>query len=107
MTDCANCPKARAKARPRWVAPKREVPLSGILNVDKPAGITSHDVATKGLAVQRAMVIGQIVTGVSVWILGPESRYEGLAYMVFPGNVGGPDALSEVVLRLKPKNRAG
>ena len=81
------------KTRPRYILAK--------------GGITSHDVATKGLAVQRAMVIGQIVTGVSVWILGPESRYEGLAYMVFPGNVGGPDALSEVVLRLKPKNRAG
>jgi uncharacterized protein YgbK (DUF1537 family) len=81
------------KTRPRYILAK--------------GGITSHDVATKGLAVQRAMVIGQIVNGVSVWILGSESRYKGLPYLVFPGNVGGPDALSEVVLRLKLKNGEG
>jgi uncharacterized protein YgbK (DUF1537 family) len=70
-------------------------------------GITSHDVATRGLGVERALVIGQIVTGVSVWALGPESRYEGLAYLVFPGNVGERDALTEVVLRLKSLKSCG
>ncbi len=64
-------------------------------------GITSSDVATKGLDVRRALVIGQILPGVAVWELGPESRHPGLAYIVFPGNVGGPGALAEIVEMLK------
>jgi uncharacterized protein YgbK (DUF1537 family) len=64
-------------------------------------GITSSDIATQGLEVKRAIVLGQIFTGVSVWQLGPETRWEGLPYLVFPGNVGGPEALAEVVTKLK------
>jgi len=64
-------------------------------------GITSSDVATKGLEVKRALVLGQILPGVPVWQLGPESRHPGLTYIVFPGNVGGPEAIAEVVLSLK------
>jgi uncharacterized protein YgbK (DUF1537 family) len=59
-------------------------------------GITSSDVATIGLGVERVMVRGQIVPGVPVWELGDESRFPGLTYVVFPGNVGGPDALVEI-----------
>jgi uncharacterized protein YgbK (DUF1537 family) len=64
-------------------------------------GITSSDVATQGLAVKRTLVLGQILPGVPVWQLGPESHYPGLVYIVFPGNVGGPQALAEVVAKLK------
>jgi uncharacterized protein YgbK (DUF1537 family) len=64
-------------------------------------GITSSDVATKGLSVKRAMVLGQLLPGVPVWKLGPESRYPDLIYVVFPGNVGGPDALAEAAEKLK------
>lgn len=60
-------------------------------------GITSSDIATQGLGVKRAMVLGQILPGVPVWQTGTESRYPGLAYIVFPGNVGSPDALVQVV----------
>lgn len=35
-------------------------------------------------------------SGVPVWRLGPESRFLGLPYVVFPGNVGDARALSEV-----------
>ena len=56
-------------------------------------GITSSDLATEGLKVARAMVIGQILPGVPVWRLGEESRCPGMAYIVFPGNVGDDDAL--------------
>lgn len=58
-------------------------------------GITSSDIATKGLDVQRAMVLGQLLPGVPVWRIGSESRYPGTIYIVFPGNVGGPDALAQ------------
>lgn len=64
-------------------------------------GITSSDVATAGLGVRRAEVLGQLAPGVSVWRLGPESRWPGLAYVVFPGNVGGPDALAEVLCTVR------
>ena len=56
-------------------------------------GITSSDVATKGLGVKRAMVLGQPLPGVPAWQLGPETRFPGMTYIVFPGNVGSNDAL--------------
>jgi len=65
-------------------------------------GITSSDVATKGLGVKRALVLGQIQPGVPLWQLGPESKYPGMPYVVFPGNVGGPEALAEAVNTLNP-----
>ncbi|MDQ3225430.1 MAG: hydroxyacid dehydrogenase [Chloroflexota bacterium] len=63
-------------------------------------GITSSDVGTRGLDAERAMVFGQIRPGVPVWQLGPESRYSGMPYIVFPGNVGGPETLAEIVVEL-------
>jgi uncharacterized protein YgbK (DUF1537 family) len=35
-------------------------------------GSTSSDIATKALAVRRAIVVGQILPGVPVWQLGAE-----------------------------------
>jgi uncharacterized protein YgbK (DUF1537 family) len=64
-------------------------------------GITSSDVATHGLDVKRALVLGQILPGVPVWQLGEESRYPSLTYIVFPGNVGGPEALVDIVTALR------
>jgi uncharacterized protein YgbK (DUF1537 family) len=64
-------------------------------------GITSSDIATQALGVQRALVLGQILPGVPVWRLGPESRYPELMYVVFPGNVGGPQALADLVAALR------
>jgi uncharacterized protein YgbK (DUF1537 family) len=60
-------------------------------------GITASDVATSGLNVRRATIFGQIVPGVPVWQLGFETKYPGLIYIVFPGNVGNSQALAEVV----------
>lgn len=57
-------------------------------------GITSSDLATKGLDVVRAWVRGQILPGIPVWRLGKEARYPGLDYVVFPGNVGDVTALA-------------
>jgi uncharacterized protein YgbK (DUF1537 family) len=60
-------------------------------------GITSSDVATKGCDVERAVVMGQALPGVPVWRCGPESRWPGQPLVVFPGNVGGVDALTELM----------
>jgi len=64
-------------------------------------GITSSDVATQGLDVRRAIVLGQILPGVPVWRTGDESLHPGLAYIVFPGNVGDVHALANVVAALR------
>jgi uncharacterized protein YgbK (DUF1537 family) len=66
-------------------------------------GVTSSDLATRGLGIRRAVVLGQILPGVPVWQSGPESRFPGLTYIVFPGNVGDPDALMKIVQGLKEK----
>ncbi|KAL3697402.1 hypothetical protein R1sor_011478 [Riccia sorocarpa] len=60
-------------------------------------GITSSDIATKGMNVRKALVVGQALPGVPLWQFGPGSRHPGLPYIVFPGNVGGPSALATVV----------
>ena len=60
-------------------------------------GITSSDIGVKGLNVRRAMVMGQIQPGIPVWELGSESRFPGLPYIIFPGNVGTDDTLKKVV----------
>lgn len=73
--------------RPAWVIAK--------------GGITSSDVATKGLSIKRATVMGQAIPGVPIWRTGEESRWPGLVYVVFPGNVGGPDAIAEMIRILR------
>lgn len=60
-------------------------------------GITSSDIATQALGVRRAMVAGQILPGVPVWRTGRESRFPGMPYVVFPGNVGDDAALVTIV----------
>lgn len=60
-------------------------------------GITSSDVATKALGIRRAEVLGQVQAGVPVWRCGPETRFPGLAYVVFPGNVGQVDSLTQLL----------
>lgn len=63
-------------------------------------GITSSDIGTKALRARRAIVLGQIHAGVPVWRLGLETRYPDLPYVIFPGNVGGPTTLADVVRHL-------
>jgi len=67
-------------------------------------GITSSDIATQGLGIVRARVLGQILPGVPVWRSGPESKFPDLPYIVFPGNVGSADAISKVVQGLRESN---
>ncbi|MBM0066001.1 four-carbon acid sugar kinase family protein [Alkalicoccobacillus gibsonii] len=66
-------------------------------------GITSSSVGTTGLSVKRAEVAGQIKPGIPVWKTGPESKFPGCAYIVFPGNVGQAETLKEAVAVLEGK----
>jgi uncharacterized protein YgbK (DUF1537 family) len=63
-------------------------------------GITSIQVAKTALGVNEALALGQIQPGVPVWRMGAESRWPGLAYVVFPGNVGDENALARAVQTL-------
>lgn len=63
-------------------------------------GITSSDVGTLALGVRRAEVLGQICPGVPVWQTGAESRFPGIPFIIFPGNVGTDTTLREAVERL-------
>ncbi len=74
------------KARPKFIIAK--------------GGITSSDLATKGLAARRATVLGPVVPGVPVWQMDAESKFPGIMYVVFPGNVGDQKALAEVCKKL-------
>ena len=81
---------ARLSQPPAWLVAK--------------GGITSNDVLTKGLKAKRARVLGQVASGVSALRLGPESAYPGLTFIVFPGNVGGPSTLADLIRTLNGGN---
>ena len=61
-------------------------------------GITSSDAATKGLRMKRAEIIGQAASGVPLWRCHEStSKFSGIPYVVFPGNVGQEDTLRDLV----------
>ncbi|KAK6846128.1 hypothetical protein PG987_001316 [Apiospora arundinis] len=61
-------------------------------------GITSSDMATKGLKMRKAMIVGQAAAGVPLWRCDEASaKWPGLPYVVFPGNVGSDETLFDVV----------
>ena len=78
---------AHLAAPPAWIIAK--------------GGITSSDIATQGLGAKRTEVLGQALAGVPIWRLGQGSRWPGLTYVVFPGNVGDTDALAQMVRILR------
>ena len=73
----------RLKIRPKFLIAK--------------GGITSSDVGTKGLGVKKALVLGQVAAGIPVWKIGAESKFSGMSYIIFPGNVGAVDTLKKIV----------
>ena len=80
---------ALRERRPGWVVAK--------------GGITSHDVAVKGLGIERAEVVGQLLPG-AVSVLRPLQAPDevlGVPYVVFAGNVGDDDSLAAAVTALR------
>ena len=77
--------RAALAAHPSWVVAK--------------GGITSHDVAVRGLGIRRAEVIGQLLPGMVSVFRPIEAAPEavGTPYVVFAGNVGNDDTLADVV----------
>jgi len=77
--------QAALAARPAWVVAK--------------GGITSHDVAVRGLGIRRAEVVGQLLPGMVSVFRPIEAAPEavGTPYVVFAGNVGDDNTLADVV----------
>jgi uncharacterized protein YgbK (DUF1537 family) len=88
VTEALLAALQQLQVRPRFVIAK--------------GGITSHEVAQRGLGALRAEVLGQLLPGVPVWRLesGPGLRFPGMPYVVFPGNVGGPTSLLDATRTL-------
>ena len=86
ISDAVTSIVQRLHQRPRYLIAK--------------GGITSSDIGTRGLSVQRATVAGQIRPGIPVWVTGSESKFPGLPYIIFPGNVGEVDTLKATVQQL-------
>lgn len=63
-------------------------------------GITSSDIGVKALKVRKAYVLGQIQPGIPVWRTDDKSRFPGIPYVIFPGNVGESDSLKKVICEL-------
>lgn len=63
-------------------------------------GITSYIVAKRGLQAEKVKVIGQIYPGIPVWKLEDNSKFSGILYIVFPGNVGNENTLLEIYEKL-------
>ncbi|GAL66747.1 four-carbon acid sugar kinase family protein [Jejuia pallidilutea] len=64
-------------------------------------GITSHDLATKGLGMKRSKVLGQVQAGIPLWEMGENTKFPKLPYVVFPGNVGDAYTLKTIITKLK------
>ena len=77
--------RAALPARPAWVIAK--------------GGITSHDVAVRGLGIRRATVLGQLLPGLVSVFRPIEAAAEavGIPYVVFAGNVGDDNTLADVI----------
>lgn len=63
-------------------------------------GITSSDIGVKALRVKEALVLGQVQPGIPVWKTDEESKFPGIPYVIFPGNVGDETTLRKVILEL-------
>jgi len=83
--------RAALAARPSWVLAK--------------GGITSHDVAVRGLGIRRAEVLGQLLPGMVSVFRPVDATPEavGVPYVVFAGNVGDEKTLANVIDLFSPR----
>lgn len=60
-------------------------------------GITSIEIARTALGIREGAVLGQVLPGVPVIRTGSDTRWPGIPYVIFPGNVGDDESLARVV----------
>jgi uncharacterized protein YgbK (DUF1537 family) len=91
----------RIEVRPRYVIAKVSLPSLQELTdlIRRQGGITSSDIATSGLGMRRATVIGQAAPGIPIWQSSADSssKWSGTPYVVFPGNTGEETTLGDIV----------
>lgn len=92
ISDAVTSVVARLGRKPRFLIAK--------------GGITSSDVGTRALAVKKARVAGQAQPGIPVWKTGDESKFPGMSYIIFPGNVGSVETLRIIVEKLGGNDHA-
>ena len=63
-------------------------------------GITSSDVATRGIEMTRGIALGCMEPGIIALWSAQDGIGIGTPYVVFPGNVGSERSLVEVVAKL-------
>ena len=85
--------------RPRYVIAKvRRTPCEELTLIIHQGGITSSDAASKSLRMRRAEIAGQAASGVPLWRCHEStSKWSGIPYVVFPGNVGENHTLRDLV----------
>ena len=88
VTDAMSAVIAVLSVKPRYLVSK--------------GGMTSSNVTKNALNMKRALVPGQIFPGVLVLQMGPEAKYPGMRLILFPGNVGDPEAIADEVRNLDP-----
>jgi uncharacterized protein YgbK (DUF1537 family) len=86
VTDAMTEIVRRIETKPRYIISK--------------GGMTSSNVTTNGLGMVRAVVPGQIQPGVLVLRLGEETKFPGTHLVLYPGNVGSPNSIANVVRKL-------
>ena len=90
VTDAMSAVVAGLSVKPRYLVSK--------------GGMTSSNVIKNALNMKRALVPGQIFPGILVLQMGPEAKYPGMRFILFPGNVGDPDAIADVVRKMDPSD---
>lgn len=78
---------SRIEIKPRFIVAK--------------GGITSSEIGTKALRVEKALVLGQVAPGIPVWLTDSMSKFPNMPYIIFPGNVGGAETLKEIVEKIQ------
>jgi len=77
----------------------RELPFEPSFIVAK-GGATSYDILFRGLNIETATVVGQILTRVPVVKTAADHRFPNMPYLIFPGSVGETDALVKVLEKM-------
>ena len=57
-----------------------------------------EQVAVLGAGTMGSRIAAHLANaGVPCWLLGPEGRFPGMPYVIFPGNVGTAETLVQVI----------
>lgn len=89
------------KRRFLFLSVPRLVTSSFSLPDHNPSSLFSTPTTTGTVFFVAQQVMGQILPGVPVWSMADDSRWPGLPLVVFPGNVGGKEALAEAMTKVR------